>query len=180
MRRRGILLELSTRTAVKPMSGKSIEELVEDFREMFGLTDVVIFPVLKFLELALPQIEIDTEIVEDWELPDAYAITDTGKGIIKIRNSVYEGAYRGVARDKFTICHEIGHAVLHTPDRVEFARGSIPKYMQSEWQANRFAAALLAPRNLALGMMPVQMSNTFQISMDAANFRYQDLCKLNV
>lgn len=165
------------KTAVKPMSGNAIEKLVEDFRGMFELSNVREFPVIKFLEWCLPSIGIETEIVEDWELSDAYAITDTAKGIIRIRNEVYEGAINGNRRDRFTICHEIGHAVLHTPDRVEFARGDVPPYRDSEWQANRFAAALLAPRNMAMGMTSQQIADTFGMSLEAATIRYNTLHK---
>lgn len=164
-----------TRVAVKPMSGKAIEEFVEEFRGLFGLEEVVEFPVVRFAEWCLPKIGISLEVVDDWELDDAYAITETGKGIIKIRQSVYEAAVKGSSRHKFTLSHEIGHAVLHTPDRVEFARGEVPPYRDSEWQANRFAAALLAPRSLAMGLTAKQIAERFNISSEAACLRYREL-----
>ena len=160
------------------MSGNAIETFVEEFRAMFNLEEIMMFPVIKFAEWILPTLGIELHVVDNWELEDAYGITETGKGIIKIREDVYDRAANDSPRDRFTICHEIGHAILHTPDRVEFARGEIPAYRDSEWQANRFAAALLAPRNLAMNMTAKQIEETFGLSAQAALIRYNDLHKL--
>jgi Zn-dependent peptidase ImmA (M78 family) len=157
------------------MSGEAIENFVEKFREIFGLGEVMEFPVVRFVEWVLPQVGITMSVVEDWELEGAYAVADTSKGVITVRNTVYEGAVKGNPRDRFTICHEIGHAVLHTPDRVEFARGDVPAYRESEWQANRFASALLAPRSLAMGLTVEQIEECFKISHEAAVIRYGNL-----
>lgn len=165
------------KSAVKAMSGERIEEFVEEFRRIFGIEEVDNLPVLKFLEWFLFKIDIQMEIVYDYELPDAYAVADTKTGVIKIREDVYDMVYHDNPRHRFTVCHEIGHAILHTPDRVQFARGDVPTYMNSEWQANRFAAALLAPRNLAMGLTEQQMVEKFGISREAAHIRYETLHK---
>jgi len=61
-------------------------------------------------------------------------------------------------RARFSVAHEIGHAVLHGRRLVELAHidhaqramlrtdaSDTPIYRDSEWQANAFAAALLVP-----------------------------------
>jgi Zn-dependent peptidase ImmA (M78 family) len=56
--------------------------------------------------------------------------------------------YTGLARDRFSIAHEIGHYVLHYPlvnAPMKAARyGSTPV----EWEANWFAAGFLMPEQL--------------------------------
>ena len=99
--------------------------------------------------------------------------------------TVYLSPYTTPLRDNFTIAHEIGHYVLHyflseqdlTPP-LWFARyGSSP----IEWQANRFAAAILMPRdefaqayqehrgNLHL------LSGKFDVSLPAVEVRAKSL-----
>lgn len=70
-------------------------------------------------------------------------------------------------RDNFTIAHELGHYVLHfdkTIDRSEdliFHRYGTGK---DEWQANRFAAAFLMPRQEFLKLRKELHDNTWAIS----------------
>ena len=76
------------------------------------------------------------------------------------------GRHKG--RYRFTVCHEIGHWVLHRPlyfdarlpdtesrqrTMVSLHRnvfGTGPEVPREEWQANRFAAYMLMPNNLLL------------------------------
>lgn len=60
-------------------------------------------------------------------------------------------------RARFSVCHEIAHAVLHADRLVQITRidhdrramlraeATTPAYASSEWQANAFAAAFLVP-----------------------------------
>ena len=79
---------------------------------------------------------------------------------MRIREKVYNGAVKGNARDRFTLCHEFGHWLLHQPESVSFARGDIPKYCDPEWQANVFAAELMIPyhktRDMAVEKITVE------------------------
>ena len=60
----------------------------------------------------------------------------------------------GILRDNFTIAHELGHLFLHTGDpwgsrhiRIGRYYGKTAEAVRLEQQANRFAAALLMPRD---------------------------------
>lgn len=67
------------------------------------------FPIVQFIEWILPELGLDFEIVPVEELGNAYGVTHTQKGIMTIREDVYDRAVDGNARDRFTLCHELGH-----------------------------------------------------------------------
>jgi hypothetical protein len=76
-----------------------------------------------------------------------------GKNELLLREDVYEGLTQGKTRPRFTAAHELGHLIL----RHNLVRGDglaritkeVPKFKQSEWQANTFAGALLLSPELA-------------------------------
>jgi len=96
-----------------------------------------------------------------------------------------------LARARFTVAHEIGHAVLHAnelvrlgrvPHRVHaMQRGSAaehPTYLDTEWQADVFASAMLMPaRGLAaleqeVGELTADaIQRRFRVSYAAASTR---------
>jgi len=161
------------KVSVQPLSLKAIREIVKRFRDMFGLQDVLYFPVVPFIEWCLPELGMDYEIVPISEMRNAYGVTHTGKNVMKIREDTYVGAISGNPRDRFTLCHELGHFLLHTPERVSFARGEIPAYMNPEWQANAFAAELMAPYELIRGMSVNEIMKDCGMSFTAASIQYK-------
>lgn len=163
--------------SVVAMSRRNLREFVDEFRKMFGMENVLYFPIVKFIEWILPELGFDYEIVAAKEMGNAYGVTHTGMRVMKIREDVYEGAVRGNPRDRFTLCHELGHFLLHTPDRVSFARGYIPTYMNPEWQANVFAGELLAPCKLVRGMTPQEIADKCGMSLTAAQIQYKEYHK---
>ena len=64
--------------------------------------------------------------------------------MIRIRESIYEGARQGKGRDRFTIMHEIFHFMWHDRDEISFARNpeSVKLYENPEWQADVFAGSV--------------------------------------
>lgn len=161
------------KVSVTPMSKKSIRQFVKKFREIFGLEDVLYFPIVQFIEWCLPQLDLNYEIVPVSEMDGAYGVTHTGKNVMKIREDVYMGAISGNPRDRFTLCHELGHFLLHTPDRVSFARGEVPAYMDPEWQANTFAAEIMAPYHLVYMMSAEEIADKCGMSITAASIQYK-------
>lgn len=107
---------------------------------------------MRFLELKLPKLDPEFElvVVENFELPGAYAKACPDKHIIVVRESVYEGACNGVEKDRFTLCHELGHYILHGSDNVAFAREEkTHQYFEDvEWQANTFAGEVLVSEDI--------------------------------
>lgn len=160
--------------SVKPLSTKSIRRLTEILRKESGLGHVEYFPIVQFIEWLLcdPDNCVGYEIVPVSEMNDTYGITNTNDNILRIREDVYLGAVDGNPRDRFTLCHEVGHFFLHQPERVEFARGKIPAYRNPEWQANMFAAELMAPYNLVKGLTVSEIAERFGMSMQAAQIRF--------
>jgi len=101
-------------------------------------------------------------------------------GSFKIRLSPITSA----VRDNFTIAHELGHYFLHSGNPV----GSIPIRVRRsgestvvEQQANRFAAALLMPREAfteafhAAGGSSLVLSGLFNVSRPAVLVRIKSL-----
>lgn len=86
-------------------------------------------------------------IVDDQDLPaQVYALTDSN-GCVSIKQSVYDAASYGDPRHRFTLAHELGHAIMHK-GQIGFARAAREDtkiYKNSEWQANEFAGRLLMP-----------------------------------
>lgn len=84
-------------------------------------------------------------------------------------------------RQRFTVAHEIGHAVLHKKscDRDNFTH-DLGNYQIEEVEANRFAAELLMPREALQTFLPMGLSfqdlcNKFDVSGEAMNIRLKRL-----
>lgn len=163
------------KVSVQPLSLKAIREIADSFKKMFDLQGVLYFPVVQFIEWCLPEMGMDYEIVPISEMQNAYGVTHTGKNVMQIREDTYVGAVSGNPRDRFTLCHELGHFLLHTPERVSFARGDVPAYMDPEWQANTFAAELMAPFKLIRGMDVTEIMDKCGMSYTAASIQH-DKC----
>ncbi len=163
--------------SVAPMSRRNLREFAYHFRRACGMEDKLYFPIVHFIEWILPQLGVEYEIVPVKELGNAYGVTHTGMRVMKIREDVYERAVQGNPRDRFTLCHELGHFLLHSPERVNFARGEVPAYMRPEWQANVFAGELMAPYNLVYNMNPQEIADRCGMSLTAAQIQYQEYHK---
>jgi Zn-dependent peptidase ImmA (M78 family) len=74
--------------------------------------------------------------------------------------------YTSPLRDRFTLCHELGHYFLHSEQGeipiIATRRGST----RIEWESNWFAAALLMPRDEFKNVL----ANTDDLSRIAAHF----------
>lgn len=167
--------------AAKPRSRAKIREITRNLRRTFGVENEYRFPVLQFVEwiLANPDNGINIEILEPKEMIDTYSTMNTGKNVISIREDVYNRAVNGDPRDLFTLCHEIGHYFLHRPDSVSFARGDVPTYMDPEWQANTFAAELMAPYYLIKNLHSVEeVMERCGMSRQAAEIQFYQCRKI--
>jgi Zn-dependent peptidase ImmA (M78 family) len=161
----------------EPMSRNSIRKVVQLFREKFDLSDEKYFPVVELLEFGLPQVNDSfiLEIVSKEDMGHRYGVTYPEKNMIVLREDVYENAVAGVARDRFTLAHEIGHYIMHSPSRIEFARGNkkgkIAAYLDPEWQANTFAGELLAPPNIIKGLSVQEISKYCGVSLEVGRIQ---------
>jgi len=159
------------------MSGMEIDELAAAARKMLGLEDTKRIDIVRVLE-RIPDLipGFSKEIMEDHELElHIEAYTDLEEDTIFIRRSVYDGAFYGEGRPRFTLAHELGHYFLMRVFGVRFYSiapdAELPTYKDPEWQADRFAAEFLAPSHLIVGMTAQGIASTFGLSRSAAEAR---------
>lgn len=165
--------------AANPLSRMSIRKMTRELRKLAGCDDIPFFPIVHFIEwvLANPEEGMEFEVVEPDEMEDMYGTTNTGRNIMRIRRDVYDRAVQGSPRDRFTLCHELGHYLLHRPEFVGHARGKVPVYMDPEWQANTFAAELMAPMHLIQNMSIEEIMRNCGMSRQAATIQFKEIHK---
>ena len=154
------------------------------------------FDIERFYENALETIAGVRPDYQDLGLP-VHGYTDSDQQISVVDISLAENPSQ---RNRFraTVAHEVGHAVLHvrqfrrqkevlrfTHDCEDvslrmYREDEIPAYVNPEWQAWRFAKALLMPEKPfrmahAMGMSIRQLAMTFGVSVDFARLRLRDL-----
>ncbi len=135
-------------------------------RQRFGLEQQKSFPIMEFLEHIIPLIDTQfvLEIVEDTNLQGRAAETVPELHLIRVKASVYDAACCGNAWARSVLAHELCHYYLHSDDHVAYAfpsPGEQPsKETDPEWQANVFAAELLAPVHL----IDEDIQNAFLVS----------------
>ena len=131
------------------------------------------------------------------ELEDSEGFTmyNSDRRIIEIIASVetYDWLEQDYPRGRFFLAHELGHCLMHTDQLVRMAHMPLEQkaslhncgqlvahafYLDTEWQANAFASAILMPANglLALekkysGLSPGIVAEHFRVSFEAASYR---------
>jgi transcriptional regulator with XRE-family HTH domain len=137
---------------VPPMSTESIRSFAEKVRSAFVEDDQLQFPIMDVIEFRLGMIFdgffVDVRDKETMGEDEGRVIGGT-KGIA-LREDIYEGAWNGVGRDRFTACHELGHFLMHRTITMARTREDTDKiFCDAEWQADTFAGTLLmSPRHL--------------------------------
>lgn len=147
-----------------PRSNADIESLTLRMVRRYQpqvLTQNQRFDTEEFFDVDLEQI---TGVTPDYQHldPGIYGYTDTDKNVCIISRDLVEDPFSEFYC-RSTTAHEMGHAVLHVPDykikrailrsihkkghdNLRFYReDDIPLYVNPEWQAWRFAGALLMP-----------------------------------
>ena len=161
----------------QPCSRLDLRNLAMEIRRLLKLENCVYFPVVQLLELMselFPAFHF--EVVDNNELSnDVHADTDVANHLIRIKQSVYDGACNENGRDRMTIAHEIGHYLLLCVCGVTFQRnfsgGAVPACQDPEWQAKCFAGELLVPAHLVKGMTATEVVKSCSVSPDAARFQ---------
>lgn len=164
---------------VSPRSWESIDRDAFQFRKAIGASTQKYIDVIGILEHVLDNLmgEIELRLIEDKGAETYEGCTSLDGKTIFLRNSVYIGANKGVKRDRFTVAHEIGHAILHagqTPTMALLSKHPDKPFCQSEAQANRFAAALLVPFELIHPAMNcADVVREFGVSKATAQYRLE-------
>lgn len=162
-----------------PMSRADIRQLALDLRKKLGLTDLLWFPVLEFVEQVLPKIDKNYcfQVVEESELGSSHGLTerDGEMTTIKIRADIYERAYAGEGRDRGTVAHEGGHYLMHarSPALHRHFGGELRSFEDPEWQAKCFQGELLVPKHLVRGMSATAVAENCGVSVVAAEYQLQ-------
>ena len=174
--------KFSTRTdgvIVPPRSKQNIAANAQVVRQFLQLENYAYFPVVDVYErLDLMFEGARFEVLEEAEMGDEHGRTYPDRGLIQIRNDVYERAADGEPRDRFTLCHELGHLMMHRGIALSRIDPTSPPkiYCNSEWQADIFASYLLIPPDLleSCASIPRVMAE-FGVSFEAARARKNEL-----
>jgi hypothetical protein len=125
-------------------------------------------------------------VVPDVELGDNDAVTTYAPGVVEItcKMSVRDRAALGVGRDRMTLAHELGHAVLHEGPAKARATGAVGRtkinwiapFESAEHQAKVFAAAFLIVDEFAeQASSAEEVSVLFGVSIEAAEIYFARL-----
>lgn len=145
---------------VAPLSIKQIQmasDATREFAKQLGFVnedgriDIVRLLELGNLDVACvdKNSQLELSVVPDELLPKAEAKTYPN-GVIEIRESVYNSATSNDPRSRFTLAHELFHALAHC-SQITYCRNTSSNtkiYCNSEWQADTFAGNLLLPDEL--------------------------------
>ena len=163
---------MTARYKASPMSNADIRELAKELRKILGIGEHAKINIVKVLEHALPTlfcINYDVRAREDMEI-DKHAYCDPETGEIVVREDVYKDAISGKGRDRFTIAHEIPHALFH---RQRFLTRAFPgdrvkTFEDPEWQADAFAGEFLCPAEATRGLEIYEIIDKFGVSEPCA------------
>lgn len=171
----------------EPISRKELRLIARWARSVFKCKNKLRFDVIGALEkiTGLTDGKVTTEIVEDDDTSiitnprvPASCIPDFKGGYrIVVRESVYDGAYRGIGGYRAHIVHEMSHAILclfgFTPIlERSFENYEIqPIYTSMEWQAKALAGEILVPYEETIGMSERQIRFYCKVSSNLAKHR---------
>jgi len=174
--------EYKTRTDGIVVPARSKENIAGHaglMRQFLQLENRSYFPVVDVYEaLDLMYEGARFEVREFHEMGDDHGRTYPDRNVIYIREDVYDRAAAGEARDRFTMCHELGHLMMHRGVALSRIDPRQPPkiYRNSEWQADTFASYLLMPRSLVANCSSLSsVAADFGVSHEAASVRRGEL-----
>lgn len=182
--------------ALRAQSYASLERIAADVRDKLlpGRSDVEHVPGLELFERLdryfvsvrgrRLRLQYGVEILPPGIEAQAHYAVDEEAIVVVLSEDTYSDLRRGTGRALFTLCHEIGHAVLHPTELVDrrlaamdegaLHRGASPthkSFLDTEWQANGFAAAMLMP---ASGLVQMENAGHLRSSTIAATYLVSD------
>ena len=166
---------------VPPISWGEIDDITETIRLRMNLLDQPYFPIGEYLELVMSnKLRLfDVEVMFREEMPNEYSTVSRDGRLLRVREDVYEGLWRGTGHSRFTLAHELGHMVMHCTGIEVYALASgqyVPGYRNSEAQANYFASSLLMPKKFfSANDDPFSVSKRHGVSRPAALHRLKYL-----
>jgi IrrE N-terminal-like domain len=180
---------------VNPLGMAAVVELGRCFLEQLA-PEVLAAPhrldVLDLVDTRLPKFGIHVCPASREELGDRDGATDphgSGEVTILVSEEVWDQLGQPAPQSHYarsTVCHEIGHAVIHVPVLrrrllitdvlARTQRAKLPAYQDPEWQAWAFSGAILMPsstlRMLQSGQGGLSLelvSRTYEVSTGMAS-----------
>lgn len=179
---------------VNPLGVAAIEELGRCFLDQLA-PEMLATPqplnVLELVDTQLPKFGIHVCPASREEIGNRDGATDPsgdGEITILVTEEVWEALEMAAPKSYYartTVCHEIGHAILHVPVLrrrlllndvlARTQRANLKAYEDPEWQAWVFAGTILMP-SVTLRMLQAEckrltqevVSNTFEVSAKMA------------
>ena len=154
---------------VPPRGRNEIRNDTYQLRQALGLQNTPYFPIMQVLEFLLPEFdpEFTLEPVPDCDLVGRSAETIPDQHLIRVKETVYDAACKGHPWARQIMAHEFGHYLYHDSRLVAYASPAqgehIPKRYFPEYQADVFAAELLAPVHLVCGYSPDYIKQNFGV-----------------
>lgn len=163
---------------VPAKSRLELRKIAKQFRKVLKI-NTPYFPVPQVFEI-LEVVGIHGDVVDEdtwikYYGYDKYAEYDLNEKVISVRESVYESAVAGCGRDRFTLTHEIAHALLLDNHSVKVCRSSdlspTKTYCNPEWQADCLAGELLIPYDKCKNMSEQEIVEACKVSNEAAKYQ---------
>lgn len=157
-----------------PLSRRKIRKLVSIIRKVTGTENQLFFPVVKFMELILPQLieNFTYEICSKEEMPNKCGETFPAENRICIRQDIYEKALNDDPFARYTIAHEIGHLFLNDVESISLCRlepgEKLKPFEDPEWQADCFGGELLMYYPLVKDLDENEISEQCGVTLRAA------------
>lgn len=138
---------------------------------------------------------IETGVIDGLGV-EGMCFSNDGVITIFVDSYTYDGCCKDMPRDRFTIMHEIFHALHHqrylldssVTSTVMYRRSELKAYEDPEWQANSYASAILMPAKSTLEVIENStpftatdnVMETFIVSRSAAEKRIENLKKMDL
>jgi Zn-dependent peptidase ImmA (M78 family) len=157
---------------VPPLSTPVIRDFADKIRSAFVEDTQVEFPIMDVLEFRMSALVdgFHIDVRDEEAMGDEEGRVVAGVNVIELREDVYEGAWNGNGRDRFTACHELAHFLMHRTVTMARVRADSDKiYCDAEWQADTFAGTLLmSPRHLLQFKNAEKAATACRMSVPAA------------
>lgn len=174
---------------------EDIERIARDTRRCLGIefvpTPDMVTAVFKAQQLGFIKNYVR---IPDADMPDDLASFDPDTGLLRLQESTFVAANEvvsmpaGRTRARFTIAHEFGHVFLgHRRTRHRNISGRriekiAPSIARDEYDADRFAAAFLAPAHLVENPLlhsARDLAEKFGLSQTASTIRLEALQRMH-
>ena len=162
----------------KPISEEALEREAMYYRKKYNMLD----PYLDIIKLYETHVNFEV-CARDANLIsiDAYAHYNIKEDKIYLLDETYDQATEDIPRDRFTLAHELGHSILHGECYIDQYPTKCKNkiYEEPEWQADQFAACILAPKDMIVKHCKTisDIETTFGVSYSCAKKRYDDILK---